>query len=149
MSTHLGPLVILPRGTRMNQTRYTEEILKPHFVPFYKKMKRKYGKKVVIQENGAKYHFAPIPTTYKDSQKVQRMDWPPSSPDLSPIENLWKQLKDSISERRHRIKSILEMEVALQQEWAKIAKETLEKLMESMPKRMAQMLKNNGGSTKY
>jgi len=32
----------------MNQTQYTEEVLKPHFVPFYKKIVRKYGKEVVM-----------------------------------------------------------------------------------------------------
>jgi hypothetical protein len=58
-------------------------------------------------------------------------------------------LKDRISARRHRIRSIEEMEIALQQEWAKIEEETLDGLMESMPKRMNEMLKNKGGSTKY
>jgi transposase len=149
MWKHLGPLVILPKGSRMNQTRYTEEVLKPHFVPFYKKMARKYGKDVVIQEDGAKYHFATKPTAYNDLHKVRRLWWPPQSPDLSPIENLWKQLKDAISARRHRIRSIVEMEVALKQEWARITEETLEKLVDSMPRRIKQMLKNKGGSIKY
>ena len=137
MDTELGPLVILPKGAKMNQTRYTEEVLKPHFVPFYLRMRRKYGTEVVMQEDGARYHFAKIPTAYKDLYKVKRLSWPPQSPDLSPIENLWKQLKDAISARRHRIRTILEMEIALRQEWAKIQEETLEKLMKSMPIRMA------------
>jgi hypothetical protein len=38
MEHELGDLVILPKGARMNQTRYTELVLKPHFVPFYRKM---------------------------------------------------------------------------------------------------------------
>ena len=149
MDTILGPLVIIPKGARMNQTRYTEEILKPHFVPFYRKMRRKYGKEVVMQEDGAKYHFAPIPAKYKDSFKIKRLEWPPQSPDLSPIENVWKQLKDRISARRHRIKTIQEMEMALKQEWGKIEEEFLDKLMESMPRRIKQMLQNKGGSIKY
>jgi hypothetical protein len=48
MDTYLGPLMILLKGARMNQTRYTEEVLKLHFVPFYKKIRRKYGKEVVM-----------------------------------------------------------------------------------------------------
>ena len=101
-----------------------------------------------MQEDGAKYHFAPIPAAYKDSHKVQRLDWPPQSPDLSPIENFWKQLKDRISARKHRIRSIQEMEIALQQEWAKIEEEVLERLMESMPNRINLMLANKGGVDK-
>jgi transposase len=149
MEHELGDLVILPKGARMNQTRYTELVLKPHFVPFYRKMRRKYGPEVVIQEDGAKYHFAPVAARYKNSQKVRCMPWPAQSPDLSPIENIWKYLKDRIARRRHRIRSIEEMEAALRQEWAKVEPEFLEKLMESMPKRISQMLKNKGGATKY
>jgi hypothetical protein len=80
---------------------------------------------------------------------VQRLVWPPQSPDLSPIENLWKRLKDRISARRHRIRNIKEIEIALQQEWAKLKEEILNGLMESMPKRINEILKNKGGSTKY
>jgi hypothetical protein len=77
MDITLGPLIILPKETRMNQRRYTEEVLKPHFVPFYNKIRRKYKKEVVIQEDEAKYHFTPILAAYKNSHKVQRLDWPP------------------------------------------------------------------------
>ena len=58
-------------------------------------------------------------------------------------------MKDRIYSRRYRIRSIEEMEIALQQEWVKIEEEILDGLMESMPKRIDQMLKNKGGSTKY
>jgi N-acetyl-beta-hexosaminidase len=88
MDTELGPLVILPKGARMNQTRYTEKVLKSYYVSFYKRMVRKYGKKVMMQEDGAKYHFAKIPTTYKTFYKVKLFSWSAQSPDLSLIENL-------------------------------------------------------------
>ena len=58
-------------------------------------------------------------------------------------------MKDRISARRHRIRSIEETEIALQQEWAKIEEEILDGLIESIPKRIDQILKNKGGSTKY
>jgi hypothetical protein len=77
MDTALGSLMILPKDTRMNHRRYTEEVLKPYFVSFYNKMRRKHRKEVVMQENEAKYYFAPIPAAYKNSYKVQRLDWPP------------------------------------------------------------------------
>jgi transposase len=149
MDTTLGSLMILLKGTRMNQRRYTEEVLKPHFVPFYNKIRRKHKKEVVMQKDRAKYHFAPILTAYKDSHKVQRLDWPPQSPDLSLIENLWKRLKDRISARRHKIRNIEEIKIALQQEWAKLEEEILNELMKSMPKKINEILKNKGGSAKY
>ena len=41
---------------------------------------------------------------------------------------------DRIARRKHRIRTIEEMEAALRQEWAKIEVDLLDKLMESMPK---------------
>ena len=41
------------------------------------------------------------------------------------------------------------MEMALKQEWVKIEEEFLDKLMESMPRRIKQMLQNKGGLIKY
>jgi hypothetical protein len=48
----MGPLVIISKGGRINQHRYIETC-KKYFVPFYRRMKRKYGKDVVIQEDNA------------------------------------------------------------------------------------------------
>ncbi len=47
------------------------------------------------------------------------------------------------------IRTILEMEIALKQEWAKIEEETLEDLVNSIPGRIKLMLKNKGGTTRY
>jgi thiamine biosynthesis protein ThiC len=112
-------------------------------------MVQKYSKDVVMQEDGAKYHHAKIPTAFKTKEGVICLKWPAQSPDLSPIKNLWKQLKNAISARRYKIRSIYEIEVALQQEWAKIKEEALNKLMESMPKRISEMLSRKGGATHY
>ena len=149
MGKHLGPLVILEKGARMNQHKYFEEVLKPYFIPFYKKMVSKYRKEVVIQEDGAGYHYTKMLAAFKARMKVKILSWPPQSPDLSPIENLWKQMKDRIARRRHRIRTIEEMEAALRFEWANIEEELLVTLVESMPKRMAALKKAKGGSTKY
>ena len=62
--------------------------MKPHFVHFYKKMRRKYSKDVVIQEDRAKFYFANMPTAYKLLHKVVSISWTPQLLDLSPIENL-------------------------------------------------------------
>jgi hypothetical protein len=67
-------LFIFPKKARINQHRYTDEVLKPAFIPFYKKIVQKYGKEATIIEDRAKYHFAKIPTAYKELHKARRMD---------------------------------------------------------------------------
>ena len=112
-------------------------------------MVRKYGKEVVMQEDGAGYHHTQLLLRFKERMKVKVLSWPPQSPDLSPIENVWKQMKDRIARRKHRIRTIEEMEAALRYEWANIEEELLVKLVDSMPNRMEELRKAKGGSTKY
>jgi len=50
---------------------------------------------------------------------------------------------------RHKIKNVKQMETALHKVWPTIRKETLLKLNASMPKRLAQCIKNKGRATKY
>jgi hypothetical protein len=48
----MGPLVMLEKGGRMTAKRYLETV-KKHFLPFYRRMVRKYGSSVVLQEDNA------------------------------------------------------------------------------------------------
>ena len=83
----MGPLVIIEKGGRITAKRYLETV-KKHFIPFYRRMVRKYGPEVVMQEDNAPLHTAKVVQAYLNKQKVKRLQWPAQSPDLSPIENL-------------------------------------------------------------
>jgi hypothetical protein len=48
----MGPLVILPAGRTITAERYTET-LKKYFIPFYRRMRRRRGPGVVMQEDNA------------------------------------------------------------------------------------------------
>jgi hypothetical protein len=64
MGNELGPLVVLQKGARMNGTRYRDTVLEPAFLPFYRRMKRKFGARVLAQEDNAKYHTGAIATAF-------------------------------------------------------------------------------------
>jgi hypothetical protein len=72
----------------MNQYRYTDKVFKLVFVLFYKRIVRKYRKKVVIIENKVKYHFAKVFTAYKAFYKVKLLIWLSQLLDFNFIENL-------------------------------------------------------------
>lgn len=72
---------------------------------------------------------------------------PPQSPDLNPIENLWDYLDRKI--RKTPITSILELKERLQYEWDSISIEYLNKIINNMPRRLKEVLKQNGYATKY
>jgi transposase len=148
MGTEMGPLVIIEKGGRMTGKKYLET-LKDHFVPFYERMRAKYGDEVVMQQDNAPWHTAKVCQRYLEEHNVQLLRWPPQSPDLTPIENVWAWVKKRISRERHNIRNVAAMELQLMIQWPRIDPEYLAKLNASMPDRIQDCIKNRGGSTKY
>jgi hypothetical protein len=71
------------------------------------------------------------------------------SPDMNIIEHMWALL-----DRRVRARTILpwncnELWEALQEEWVKIDSEVISNYYASMPKRVQELIDNEGGSTSY
>jgi transposase len=77
------------------------------------------------------------------------MPWPIQSSDLNPIENVWRLMKLGILKRRHRIRSIREMERVLLKEWDRITPADYRRCITSMPKRIDLIYKNKGSFIKY
>lgn len=87
---------------------------------------------------------------------VTLVDWPPYSPDLNPIENLWKLLKEEICQRYPNLKSMPKNEQSLEllrqaavEVWEDFGEELLENLILSMPRRLQAVVDVQGWYTKY
>ena len=74
-------------------------------------------------------------------------DWPPQSPDLNVIENLWTILKRRIDGKAP--KTADELWNCAKTEWNLIPNESFEKLYDSLPRRVESVLATKGGNTKY
>jgi len=82
-------------------------------------------------------------------KKIDKMNWPANSPDLNPIENIWKLLKDNIQKQKNFPKTVDELKTALSEEWSKFDVSILRKVVDSMPQRIEAALDAKGGPTKY
>jgi len=77
------------------------------------------------------------------------LEWPPQSPDLNPIEQVWGILKRKLGAYHSTPNSIHELWCRIECEWNKISREECVTLIDSMPSRIQSVLKAKGGYTKY
>lgn len=73
------------------------------------------------------------------------MHWPAQSPDLNPIEHLWYQIKRKLYAYPLHPSSTVELEERIEFEWYEIDKEQCLRYIDSMPRRIAKVIKAKGG----
>jgi transposase len=92
-------------------------------------------------EDGAPVHKAKLLASFLAKSKIDKIpNWPPQSPDLNPIENVWKVLKTNIQEHYHP-KSVDGMQEVLKQAWSNFPRQTLVNILASMPVQMKAVIK--------
>ena len=143
----LGPLVTL-KGS-VDQEKYVN-CLSQNFLPWLEQLTEKYGHDFIFQEDGAPCHTGGYTRWWKEKAGIAGFErWPAQSPDLNPIENLWRLLGQRIAKRRAQLQNLNELEVALHQEWKLLGDEVCHKLVESMPDRCRAVKKARGSNTTY
>jgi transposase len=104
---------------------------------------------IIFQQDNDPKHKCNKATTWFEDHELKVLPWPAQSPDLNPIEHLWTHLKVKLGEYERVPAGILELWERVQVEWEKIEPEVCQNLIESMPRRVAAVLKAKGGYTKY
>ena len=106
------------------------------------------GEQIFQQDNDPK-HTSKQAEKWFEENEIIVMAWPAQSPDLSPIEHLWEHLKRVLKSYPEAPKGVHELWDRVAAEWGEISAETCQKLIESMPRRVAAGIKAKGGHTKY
>ena len=137
-----GAITILPRGVKMNTNVYLnilEEKLE-NFMDIYSCS--------TFQQDSAPCHVSKKSKDWFRQHSICLLDWPGNSPDLNPIENLWMVVKQKLAGVHFNSLSALEEEI--KRVWCtEITVPVCQRLVDSMPKRIQNVLRHKGFPIKY
>ncbi|EPS35363.1 hypothetical protein H072_11274 [Dactylellina haptotyla CBS 200.50] len=135
---------------------YTNEMLAEYLPEFYEQLIEELGTAPIFMHDNAPVHKAYVATDWFKEHGIIVMDWPPYSPDLNPIEHVWRYLKDQLHKLYPRLKDIenkaeavKQLKAVLEEVWYSLAAEYFENLAASMPKRVQAVIDAKGWYTKY
>jgi hypothetical protein len=100
----------------------------------------------LLQDNDPK-HKSVLIRTWLHNHGIHVLDFPPYSPDLNPIENLWNDMARRVEARPAG--SMEELQDVIADEWAATSLDLLRRLAESMPARCQAVIEANGDHTKF
>ncbi|GFV03263.1 DDE_3 domain-containing protein [Trichonephila clavipes] len=125
------------RGILTGQ-RYVDDIPRLHVGPFLNGLQG-----AIFQQDNARSHTARVAEDFL--RHFQTLPWPALSPDLSPVEHVWDQLKRQIPSCH----SVHDLELTAQDLLAHLPQDNIRCLINSMPDRVAACIAAGDAATRY
>lgn len=138
----LGNIAIFTDNLNANNLR---KIFSAHLTQSYRQLFPS-GSWWLLFDNDPK-HRSDVMENWLFCHGIECIDFPPYSPDLNPIENLWNDLKRRVE--KHNASSIEELKQYLIIEWQATSTDFIANLSDSMPRRCKAVIANKGHLTRY
>lgn len=103
------------------------------------------GEEFVFMQDHAKAHTAKSTLEFLEESKVQFLEpdeYPPKSPDLNPIENIWGIMKQEVYSKQYRSKD--DFKSAVQASWDRLSLQLVQDTIKNYPGRLQAVLDNLG-----
>jgi transposase len=136
-------LVVLQNS--VNGDRY-RQLLQTELIPY---ARQRFRRNVLLQHVNAPAHRARVVQDFLQQQQIDQLPWPAYSPDCNSIEHAWDALDRAVRSRDVQPSNLDELTTALQEEWRNIGQRSINKPVESMPRRIQAVIDSREGYTKY
>ena len=127
---------IIERGT-IDSSKYCEIV--GDFIPYATAL---FPDGWILEQDGATPHTSRKTKDFFAENSVQFLQWPPNSPDINPVENVWMMLKSFVEKKNPKTKD--ELIQYVQESQHVILPAVRKNLMGSIPTRLGQCLENEG-----
>lgn len=104
---------------------------------------------IYFQQDRDPKHTSKLASAWFASKHLDLLDWPPNSPDMNIIENLWDHLDRMVRAHSPLPTNLNQLWEVLQEEWGLIDQAYIDKLYGSMVERVNTLRKAKGGETRY
>ena len=133
---------------RLNSHSYLENILKERILPY----KEEHDNMILVADN-CPTHNAHICRDFLATHRIDTIKWPPQSPDINPIENVWRILKDEVGCLNDlKYNDHEKLIIRIKQAWSRIKQtrmESLRKMYRGMQRRLQAVIDAKGAQTKW
>lgn len=146
-------LIVMTRDEDAPRKGYTarsyQKALQEGLIPHYDETRH-------FQQDNAKIHVCKSTEEWLQSRGISWIEWPAHSPDLNPIEHVWAALKRKLKklfpdlwELKKNVLNIERFTECLRTAWWSIEQDWIDRLIDSLPRRLAAVKKARGWYTKY
>ncbi|GFV03405.1 transposable element Tcb2 transposase [Trichonephila clavipes] len=130
--------------SNLKSNRCVHEVLQPEFIPFLQGIPE-----AIFQQDNARLHIAKTVRDFCSVQHMQLLPWPAYSPDMSLIEYVWDLVSRCLVRGPRPAASKDELLLRIQAIWNSLPLADIQKLFNSILRRIAALIAARGGYTKY
>ncbi|GFV09502.1 transposable element Tcb1 transposase [Trichonephila clavipes] len=128
----------------MHRQLVLHRVLEPVVLPYLQGLAT-----AIFQQDNARPHVARIVQRFFVNHQIELLPWPARSPDLSPIENMWSMVAQQLAQITPPAAIPDQLWQGVEASWSAVSQEHIQSLFESMPRRVAAVISNNGGYSGY